>query len=341
MNRDLYEKINDENFNLDNYEIQNTDDLEKIKMKKNFKNKKNKKNKKKYTTVAAAVVLGFGIIGTDMGQIVYAKAEETLSNISYSISKAMGTNKDLEKYTTIVNSEVTNSGVSVKLNEVAINRDKLIISTSIKLPEEVDGYNMDYDIYINGKKVKVISGTGHSEQVDKYTFNEMMESKIENIDNEENLDVKIKIRKIYTYTGEKEEKIKGNWDFEFTTSGSELTKDTFNLDINQNVKIGEQEIQFKTYSENEFSNVIYADLINPTKDNYDYTLVGHDNLGNEVEFFMQELYNGKITFRNQSEIDKNASELNLSIKSLKMPEKSGRIDHSKAVNSGNIIIKIK
>lgn len=341
MNRDLYDKINDEDFDFSKYEIKNTNDLEKMKMKKTFKKNIKKKNNKKYGTIAAALIIGVGIFSTDLGSVVYAKAEETLTNISYSISKAIGADKDIEKYTTVVNSEVTDNGLSVKLNDVAINRDKLMVSTTLRLPQEVDGYHMDYDVHINGKKAKVISGTGFSEQIDKYTFNEMMESKIENINNDENLDIKIKIKKVYIYQGEKEDKIKGNWNFEFNTSGSELTKDTVDLDINQNVKINDLELKFTSYSENEFSNLIYADFINPTKDSYDFTLIGEDDLGNKVEFFMHELFDGKVTFRNQSKINKDASELHLNIKYLKMPKESGRIDHTQAIDGGNITIKIK
>lgn len=341
MNKNLYEKINDEDFNLDSYEKIELNDLEKIKMKKDFKNNTKKKNRKKYIAVAAALTLTIGLFNTEFGNNAYAAAESIFYNINYSLSNAIGNNKNLDKYTSIINKEVYDNGVSIKINEVAINRNELMISTNIKLPAKVEGFHYYQDIFINGKPAKETSSTGTLEDAGNNIYNEMTSTKITDLNNTDNLDIKIKIRKIETFNGDNDiKKIKGKWDFDFTTSGAELTKNTKNIPISETININNTNITFTEYSTNDFGQVIYAHSENSPKISYDYRLVGKDNLGNDVEFYLNESQNNNLLFKNQSAIDEKASELYLNIESLKLPEQSGKITGT-FKKGGEITLEIK
>ena len=54
----------------------------------------------------------------------------------------------------MVNQVVEDNGIEVKLTDVIIDKDELIFSTIVNTNKAVDGCSLDYDIFINGKKLK-------------------------------------------------------------------------------------------------------------------------------------------------------------------------------------------
>ncbi len=54
----------------------------------------------------------------------------------------------------MVNQVVEDNGIEVKLTDVIVDKDELIFSTIINTNKPVDGCDFDYDIFINGKKLK-------------------------------------------------------------------------------------------------------------------------------------------------------------------------------------------
>ncbi len=64
--------------------------------------------------------------------------------------------KNIEPYANVVNQVVEDNGIEVKLTDVIIDKDELIFSTIVNTNKAVDGCSLDYDIFINGKKLKKI-----------------------------------------------------------------------------------------------------------------------------------------------------------------------------------------
>ena len=152
--KNIYDLLNNMDFDIDDYEKEELNDMEKKKFKNEFrKNNKKKFNFKKFGSIAVALLLTVGILSqTGFGRDVYAMAESKLSEITYTIGNALNIERDIEKYSNVINKTVENNGVEVKLTDVIIDKDEILFSTVINTSEPADGVDFDYDIFINGKK---------------------------------------------------------------------------------------------------------------------------------------------------------------------------------------------
>jgi hypothetical protein len=84
----------------------------------------------------------------------------------------------LEDYNTVINKSVIDNGVTVKLNEVVLDDDELIISANISsdsILKENGTWDPEMTLYINNKKVKFVGESGDSKQIDNYTTQQVAE----------------------------------------------------------------------------------------------------------------------------------------------------------------------
>lgn len=128
--KSIYEILNDIDVNIEDYEKEGLNDMEKENLKRTFrKNIRRKFNFKRFAAIAAALILTIGVLGqTNLGRQVYAAAESKITEISYSIGKALGIERDIEPYANVVNQVVEDKGIAVKLTDVIIDKDELIFS---------------------------------------------------------------------------------------------------------------------------------------------------------------------------------------------------------------------
>ncbi|NSB26861.1 DUF4179 domain-containing protein [Clostridium saccharoperbutylacetonicum] len=163
MNNDIYSMLNDAKINLDEYKKDDFNDIEKKLLKKNIRKsiKINSKQSNRRKVIAAAAIVVV-LTGMSFGNTrAYALAKINL--VSESISSVLGIEKNLEDYNTVVNKAITDNGVTVKLNEVILDDNELLISTNIssdKILKEDDFWNGNMTLYINNKKVKFIGASG-------------------------------------------------------------------------------------------------------------------------------------------------------------------------------------
>jgi len=71
--------------------------------------------------------------------MLYAAAESKVLEISYSIGKALGIERNIEPYAKVVNQIVEDNGVEVKLTDVIVDKDELIFSTIVNTNKPVEG----------------------------------------------------------------------------------------------------------------------------------------------------------------------------------------------------------
>jgi len=127
-----------------------------------------------------------------------------------------------------VNSSVSKKEFTVTLNEVVLDNDDLIASTTIKSEDKLEqGYVNDLpQIYINGKSIEIGAG-GSSKSIGDYTVQSVMSHHLDgNFETNEDIDVKIEYFHLGYLKNNKEETKRGPWVFEFKTDGYELLKDT-------------------------------------------------------------------------------------------------------------------
>ncbi len=245
------------------------------------------------------MALTIGVLSqTSFGKNVYAAAESKVLEISYSIGKALGIERNIEPYANVVNQVVEDNGIEIKLTDVIIDKDELIFSTIVNTNKAVDGFRLDYDIFINGKTKKNYGGTGSSGAIDDSNtlFCKTYCVDTKGIDTKENVDIKIVLSGLDYYlfdsegtAKEEEGKINGKWVFEFTANGSELTANTYTLPLEYSFNIDNIKYVLEEFRYNPVNQKIYGRIEGNKSPDYDIKLEGQDNLGNPVEFGMSRM----------------------------------------------------
>lgn len=285
--KNIYTLLNEMEINIDGYEKEVLNDMEKQKLKNNFKRSLKKKfNFKKFGTIAAALLISIGIFSqTTMGKSVYANAESKVSEITYSIGKALGFKKNIEPYTNVIGEVKEDKGIEVKLNEVIIDKDELILSTIVYMDRTVDGLDFDFDIYIDGKKTERPGGGGDLKKIDdsKNIFFNIAYTNIKELNTTKNMDIKIVLNNLNYNIGTSMDNIVGEWVFEFNANGAELAKNTYTFPLDYSFNIGEKKYILEEFRSNPMGQKIFGKIENDSGDHY-IILEGYDDLGNKVSF---------------------------------------------------------
>ncbi len=334
MEKDIYKILNDIDINIDEYEKEDFNDIEKKKLKNNFRKSINKrKSNKGKSIVAAALVVGvvsIGFFGTGVGA-------EVLGKISESISTSIGIQKNLDNYNTVINKQITDNGITIQLNEVILDQvqKQLIISDTIssgKLLKEYESFDSDRSIYINNKKVRFTSGSGGSRNLDDYTTQTVYEydlGYLDDIDLSGELDIKIAYSKVMI---NHENSQRGKWEFEFKANGDQLKIDTKEINLNNSFTLENGEkIILEKYTSNALGQNIICKVENfNKKESYNIMLKGTDDLGNEVIFDLIRGSKDSMVLRYDNikrNLDDNAKELILTPYAVKFPENSGKLSN--------------
>ncbi len=333
-NKNIYDMLNDIEINLDEYEKDDFTDIEKMKLKKEFrKNIKSKpsKNYKKYISVASILLIVVGIVyQTKLGAYAYS----AISDITENIKIGLGIEEELDKYTTNIKQSITKRKITVKINEVLLDGDELIVSLTQKYDGELKKnerlYLISENLYINGKKINHGS-KGYSTIINKNTEEFIIGYKLDK-EHKGDINVKLRIMDAGIQNGdshEYEKRIIGPWTFKFKVNGEELINNTKDIKLNKEVKLDTGAI---LYLENYKSNVINQKinlkitdhkkeikLDESVKGKVEYgqvLLKGKDNLGNKVGFrpgsgYMQEGFSEYEYDKESKQFDRNAKKLYL------------------------------
>lgn len=346
--KNVYELLNHMDIDLEDYDREVLNDMEKRSLKNNFrKSIKRKINFKKLGNIVAAAVLTIGLLSqTNFGKSVYAAAQSKVSEISYSIGEALGTKRNIEPYANVVNQIVEHNGVEVKLTDVIIDKDELIFSTIANANTPVDWVDFDYDIFINGKKLTNYGATGSSGRVgnSETAFSHIYAVDTKGIDLEENIDVKIMIHNLNYRIGESEKRIKGKWEFEFMANGSELMANSHTLPMNYSFTVGGQKYSLEEFRYNPVNQKFFGKVKGKSKDSYAIDLRGYDNLGNEVTFFLTSVSGEDLVFKYENihgDLSDEITSITLIPYAAKYPEQSGKMsdDYEQAGEEFTVFLK--
>lgn len=325
MKNNIYEMLNEANIDLDEYKKQDFTEFEKKKIKNKFKRSVNKKDfYKKGIVVASVAVVSFGILGSNLGTYAF----ETLGVIAYDISNALGIKKDIAEYKTVVNQGITKNGIKIKLNEVILDNDELIVSTTATSDKKLGGagdISLDGDVYINGRNVSE-GASGSASQLDEYSAESVISHSLDNIDeNDLKGDIDIKIKYSRGHIGEQD--IRGPWVFEFKVNGDELRAETKEIKLDNSFTFDNgQNIKLEKYTSNDVGQKIYFSLDSQGTD-YNMELRGHDDLGNEVTFYISRVRGDQGIFKIESIdglVNENAKELKLTPYATEETKTSGQ-----------------
>ncbi|MGO1580185.1 MAG: DUF4179 domain-containing protein [Peptoniphilaceae bacterium] len=333
----IYELINEMDFNIEDYEKEELSDIEKRKLKNNFKKSNKKENKlKNFTKVAAILIILAGIFSqTSTGKNVYALAQSKVLDLSYSLGQTLYIERDIEDYSNVINKIYENNGVGIKLTSLILDKDELIFSTLIYTEKPADYIDYDYDIWLNGKKLKRYGASGSSGSINdsKNEFFATYLVDVKNINLKDKMDIKIIVKNFEhgIFDGDNLDKVKekGTWEFNFIASGEKLQENTYTKKLNYTFNIDNKTYKLEEFRYNPVSQKIYGKIIdNNKKDDYIIDLKGYDNLGNKVEFGFSRQRTNELIFRYENingDLSEKASSISLSPYAAKIPKESGRM----------------
>lgn len=328
MSSNIYELLNDVKTDMGNYKIKETNDMENKRWKKAAaKNimgtgKKKKRWKPIAAVCAAAVVLAVGVGSAPLHYVVQA----AVKSISYDIASILGIKKNLEPYKTVVGKSVTANGITVTLNEVILNEDEIVVSSTREYDEKITDENksiIGVHVYINGKSVSDGASGGEKQEGDR-TIVSISECDIsKDVDLSQTLDFEIQFVD-YDNMGK-------TWDFEFSSSGEELAQSTNTVELDETFTLEDgTEVYLNKMTDNALGQKIYFSTSTGECD-YDLVLKGFDDCGNAVEFTLSRWSDGvgrlNISTIQNGNLRDEAAELYLTPYAVKFPEQSGRLSN--------------
>ncbi len=297
--QDIYRLFNDIQSDVDGYDSLSMNELDKKRMQHSAKQiasaypkQQRKMNQsRKWIAAACATLMVCGIMMTDVGSAVVYAAKE---NVAYHISSFLGLDRNLSEYTTVLGTEQTDNGYTIRLNEVILDQNTLIVSTDVyktdsegNILEEVPMGIPIGDVFINGREaVKVAAGGAQYDELGN-TLGAVIQYHLDDrIDTSGELDIKL----VYHNISVEEGRPTGNWKFHFIADGKALADATQHIPINYIVTSDDDaSISFSHYSSNVLGVRIYYSI--EGKLNKNIYLNGVDDAGNEVQF-ISNVYEG-------------------------------------------------
>lgn len=242
---------------------------------------------------------------TSLGKNVYATAQSKVSEISYSIGKALNIERNIEPYVNMVGKTKEDKGIEVKLDEVMIDKDRLNFNLIFNTMEPVDWASFkNMDVFINGKKMNPMESGQNSAALDETNtvFSSLGYYKIEEIEQMEDIEIKLVLKDLEYYKGELEGVESGSWDFEFIANGKELALKTESLPIDYTFNIDNYIYKLDKLEYNPVRQTIKGkleEIVGKYKPSPRIELRGYDNLDNRIIFFINSAGPEEVEFSYQ------------------------------------------
>lgn len=341
MIKDIYGLLNYVETDLDDYEKSEPNEMDIKRWKKNFKSGINKNTGKGRTgkrVAVAGIMAAVVLTGLAAGPFSYV-TKAAVKAISYDIASFLGIKKDLEPYKTVVGQSVKIDGLELTLNEVILDEDVILISTTKKYDEKTSIENdrlLTEFVYVNGHMI-IDGASGGVTQVDDYTMVGVTECNVSDVNLQEQMDFEIQF-----VDWENEKNV---WKFEFSASGEELVGNTNTVELNQSFMLEDgTEVNLYKLTDNAVGQRIYF-TTSTGKCDYDIMLKGVDNCGNPVEFDLS-MWNtdyGRLNIStiNNGNLSDEATELYLTPYAVKLPEESGKMSNDYKQAGEEFCIKIR
>lgn len=291
--KELFEKLNDEKINFEEFEEHPLSKIEKRAIKKRLSKKLKSRHRipvKTFSAVASLALISMVTMSSNFALADIPIIGEKLEAFVYSQT---GT---LTDYKTIIGDSVYNHGVKVTLNEVILDEGQLLISSTFHTKLEGDdlAYNWlsDIDIYINGQEIQLGGGGGPEEITESY-INYFWTADIGHIDLQGEQSFRIVFNDLTR--SDSSEKINGEWAFKFNASGENLLANSkkiplqhsFTLENGQTIELEEiiltpvsSKLNYKT---NNIQDQLYFKIENEYGEEIQQTFGSSSNYENNYE----------------------------------------------------------
>lgn len=212
MKNNIYDLFNNIDINFDDYDREDFNDVEKIKIKRNFKKSLNNENKKymKAVGLIGMSILCTFLIGTESGKNAIAK-------IRTDIEGMLNVEENIDNYKKEIGETAVDKNIEIKINDVMLDdENNLIISREIKSDKKIKEipYGSSEDIYINDNKVEFRWNCISDEIIDDYSSATVDKYTLWSEDGDIDFGGDINIKIVYKEVGEYPDYTQGTWEFE-------------------------------------------------------------------------------------------------------------------------------
>lgn len=312
--KNVYDKINDLDFETDEFEL---NDIEKEKLYQTAKAYKKKSNKK-YIAVAAALLLMAGLTISP----VRAEVSKAFTDLKVSMMETIGASPESYKYVTELHKPIEIGDDSFVLENIVIEDDK-IYTTMLKDPkgrslvDDVSATTNIYKVVINGETYKAWGQSGSTGMSDdgKAFVSESMTTFDKTFPELDQADIDL-----YISNGTSNEIVS------IKTSSNIVNKDNKILAENYELENGANIRMIKV------NPITMTAVIEGLDSKYDYKLEGIDKDGKKIKLDLRTVDDGVFTFIYNSGFSdlsldqiKDGREITFTLSGSKINETSGKL----------------
>ena len=313
--KNIYDKINDLDFETDEFEL---NDIEKENLYMTAKSYKKKSNKK-YIAVAAALLLVAGLTVSP----VRAEVSKAFTDLKVSMMETFGASPESYKYVAELHKPIQIGSDSFILENLAIEDNKIFLNIIRQAgvfenasPESMPDSSI-YKVVINGETYKALGESGSSGlNEDKKTFTE---STMISFDKEfpslENADVDL-----YFLNGTNSDIVSIKASTNLVNEDNKVLAQNYKLENGANVKLMK------------VNPIAMTAVIEGLDADYDYQLEGHDKDGKKIELDLRTVRSGVFTFLYNKDFSdlsldeiKDGREITFTLSTSKINETSGKL----------------
>ena len=241
--KDIYELLNEIDIDEKEFEEMEVTELEKAKVKKMLKRSlnENKKGKSwKRNVVAAAVIIGLSASTFGLAFPATAGNIPVIGDIFRFIDNGRtGLYDGYKEYSTEINMSRESKGITVTINDAIYDGKTVSVTYSIKTEQDLGKDPMVLGtLDIKGSTGQ--AGTSAISKVDENHYVGLITASSMNLRNEDTVKIKWNLDRITI--PEKQEEIKGNWNFALTLDATESSTQVSDQSVEQNgvqVHVGE------------------------------------------------------------------------------------------------------
>lgn len=233
--KNTFKRLNDEKIDLSAYEDFPLTDVEKRAIKKRIKSKlKSRKKSRKKLLVAAASLAAFMFLIVKTHLYIFTDIP-IIGSIVEEYIPCKG--QSLKDYQTVIGETVVDNGIIVKFNEVILDDERLIISSTFQ-SHQVNLADIMFPIpkvCINGQEM-IDDGVRESIKINDSTYTYLAAISLENVHVEDKLNMNIVYENIEMINPDNPDnpvQLSGKWRFTFTASGEELLAESKKIALNK------------------------------------------------------------------------------------------------------------
>lgn len=332
--KNVHEILNNVVIDFNEYDESKLNDIEMKKMRKRVKRKIRSRNEKILNKVAVIALLAAGLYFGFHSNIL---ALADIPIIGSVIEDYVKSNKSLEDYKTIIGKTITDEGISVKLNEVLLDDNRIVLSSTFS-SDKVNWENVLHPfprVYINGKEV-IEGGGGLTKKIDDSTYTFFSSIDTNKMELKGDLNIKVVFYDIRVKNGDT---LSGKWSFYFSANKDKLIAEVKTIPINRKLTLDSgQEITIESIRVSPVSTTLNYTMHNGEK--YDTHFIVKDQDGKELQPSSGQTMSEHNFFRYET-LDKSITKLKITPYLTSGYEGEKKTDYHKVLEDEAFEIDIK